>query len=77
MSVPLYRQNQKLGESTFLLLTMSHDVEITAFGEGGRDHTFKVLTGDKLVVQQDEMGEWHLSDGLASFEDVDDYYEPA
>lgn len=74
--VLLYQLSKQACETRYLLLPLAHDVEITTFGDGGRDVTFKALGGDYLVVAEDEDGNWQPVDVHPASQDLDDVYEP-
>lgn len=58
MSSGYYKQNAQTREILFFALKLAHDIEITVFGEDGRDHTFAGKAGDDLVFQQTADGDW-------------------
>lgn len=72
----IYRLSKQARETNYLLLPLAHDVEITTFGNDGRDVTFKGLGGDYLVLAEDEDGNWLPVDVHPSDQDLDDVYEP-
>jgi hypothetical protein len=58
MSSGYYKQNAETKETLFFAMRLAHDVEITVFGEDGRDHTFSGKAGDDLAFQQTADGDW-------------------
>ena len=75
MSSGYYKQSSASRETLYAIFTLSRDVEITVFGEDGRDITFKGKAGDDLVMQQDGYHDWFPIECYPPGE-IDDAYEP-
>ncbi len=73
MSSGYYKQNAEARDTLYLALSLAHDVELTIFGDDGRDHTFKARANDFLVFQQAEDGDWFPTESYPPDELCDSY----
>lgn len=64
--------NEVEKDLTYILIQLDHDVEITVFGEDGRDVTLKGKIGDSLVLGQDG-ARWWIRDVV---QDPDAFFTP-
>lgn len=70
----LYKLNKHARERIFAIFILAHDVELTVFGEDGRDFTYKAKAGDSMILEQDENGEW--SPSVIEPHEIEDSFEP-
>lgn len=70
----LYKLNKQTRDRIFAIFPLSDDVEMTVFGEDGRDFTYKAKAGDVMILEQTENGDW--TPYVAERYEVEDTYEP-
>lgn len=72
MSTIFFKPCDKAKDRLSILVPLSHDVELTIFGDDGRDITLKAKQGDSLAFDQID-GDWVLQGTMAPYE-IEDFY---
>jgi hypothetical protein len=70
-----YKLDPTVATRPVIAVPLEHDIEVTVFGDDGRDVTFKGRVGDYLVLEMTEEESWGLSSVLTP-DDLEELYVP-